>query len=116
MSNVSDGYHTFDELYKHRAYLFAALCSERSDLAWKTKKYSDGTEIEDGFFLAGMNLGELGEISYHVENKYWDLFPSVPEYDRAPEFTGYTSDDVLDRIFEYFIKPLGDYFRSAEDA
>lgn len=33
---VSDGYHTFGELYAHRCILFAALCHAHEPLAWKS--------------------------------------------------------------------------------
>lgn len=28
MNNVSDGYHTFDELYYHRGLLFSLVCNQ----------------------------------------------------------------------------------------
>lgn len=31
--NTSDGYHTFDELYHHRAILFAVICNANKDKA-----------------------------------------------------------------------------------
>ena len=34
--NTSDGYHTFNELYHHRAMLFSVICNDRLDRAWKS--------------------------------------------------------------------------------
>lgn len=34
---LSDGYHTFNELYYHRAVLFSVICNSHKDIAWKSK-------------------------------------------------------------------------------
>lgn len=99
--SISDGYHTFDELYKHRTALFACLCSCEPDIAWKARKHADGSTYE-GFFIAGMSLPN-GDVSYHIEDKYWDWFEFAEELDTAPKFDGYSSDDVIDRLLEYFL-------------
>ena len=36
IGNLSDGYHTFNELYHHRAILFSVICNSMPDKAWKT--------------------------------------------------------------------------------
>ena len=36
--DISDGYHTFQELYEHRIILFSALCNVYPDISWKSKK------------------------------------------------------------------------------
>ena len=92
---ISDGYHTFKELYKHRAYLFAAICNMFNDMAWKSLKHSDGT-MYDGMFIVGMS-SPYGDMTYHVEVEYWDLF-QVKTLANAPQFDGHTPDDVLERI------------------
>lgn len=93
--DISDGYHTFNELYDHRAVLFSVICNQNFDIAWKSKLHDDGT-MYDGMFIAGISTCN-GDIRYHIENKYWDLF-KVKELDRAPEYDGHTSDDVLERL------------------
>ena len=35
--DISDGYHTFDELYYHRMILFSIICNQNKDRAWKSK-------------------------------------------------------------------------------
>ena len=55
MGEVSDGYHTFNELYDHRAILFSVICNQNSDIAWKSKLHEDGT-MYDGMFIVGMNI------------------------------------------------------------
>jgi len=96
---VSDGYHTFDELYDHRCLLFLALQSAFAAIdAWKSRKHSDGSAFE-GWFIAGVFLPQ-GQISYHVPEKYWDLC-KAPERETAPEWDGHTSADVLQRLADW---------------
>ena len=99
MGEVSDGYHTFNELYDHRAILFSVICNQNSDIAWKSKLHEDGT-MYDGMFIVGMNIPGNKQVSYHVENKYWDIF-KIKELFHAPKYTGYTSSDVLEILKEF---------------
>jgi hypothetical protein len=105
LGNVSDGYHTFDELYEHRTILFALLCILAKYPShynvWKSLKHSDGTMYE-GMFIAGIGSDE-GTVTYHIEKKYWDLFKAIPELDKAPEWDGTTPEQGL-RIMESMIK------------
>lgn len=93
--SVSDGYHTFDELYDHRCLLFAALTQARPHASWKSRLHSDG-EAWEGWFIAGMDLNGK-PITYHLPEKYWDLCKG-DERTRAPEWDGHTSADVLVRL------------------
>ena len=93
---ISDGYHTFNELYDHRAKLFSVICNMNPLIAWKSKKHSDGS-MYDGMFIVGINTPE-GPATYHYYiDKYWDLF-KVKELDYAPEWDGHTSEDAINRI------------------
>ena len=97
--NISDGYHTFNELYFHRMVLFAALVQlfqhAHCGNAWKSKKHHDGT-MDDGWFIVGLDSG-VGQITYHYDIKYWDLF-NCPEMEFAPEWDGHTPEDACIRI------------------
>lgn len=84
---VSDGDHTFSELYHHRAILTAAAFNAHPEMAWKSKQHHDGT-MYDGYFICGVNT-VCGQATYHYALEYWDLF-KVPELDRAPEWDGHT--------------------------
>ena len=96
---VSDGYHTFNELYNHRAALFAALVALKPELAWKSKYHHDGT-FYDGMFIVGMHL-PIGDITYHYDiDPWWDMF-CCKELDNAPEFDGHTPNDVIARLLKY---------------
>ena len=96
MDAVSDGYHTFGELYDHRAKLFAVICNEHKDLAWKSKLHHTG-DMYNNMFIVGINTPE-GQATYHYSiDPYWDLF-EVRELDRAPEWDGHTPSQAIDRI------------------
>lgn len=90
---ISDGYHTFNELYEHRHALFAAVC-KMSD-SWKSKLHNDGTMF-DGWFIAGINTPD-GQATYHLPMRLYADFPAK-EIDKAPVWDGHTSNDVIARI------------------
>lgn len=93
---VSDGYHTFDELYHHRAILFAVICNNNPELAWKSKLHDTG-DMYDGMFIVGIDTPK-GQATYHYGiEPYWDIF-NVKELDHAPKWDGHTSDDAIMRI------------------
>jgi hypothetical protein len=89
---TSDGCHTFDELYYHRAVLFAALCRTHRSRVWRAKLHNDGT-MDEGYFIAGISTPE-GHFTYHCRLEHWNLFDSVRELERAPIWDGHTSEDV----------------------
>lgn len=91
IGRVSDGYHTFDELYYHRMILFAVICNTYKDKAWKSWKHHDGTMYDD-YFIVGVFTPD-GDYSYHYHKDYWDLF-EVDEYDMAPEWDGHKPSDI----------------------
>lgn len=94
--DTSDGYHTFNELYHHRAVLFSVICNEHHDIAWKSKKHHDGTMYE-GMFIVGIDTPE-GQATYHYDiDPYWNLF-RVKELELAPEWDGHTPGEAIRRI------------------
>lgn len=92
---ISDGAHTFEELYDHRAKLFSVICNMNKDICWKSKFHDDGT-MYDGYFIVGINT-QLGQATYHYGLCYWDLFDIV-ELEKAPQYDGHTSSDAIKRI------------------
>ena len=106
---LSDGYHSFDELYDHRCILFISLvnlCQEMNDRRssryeiFKCVEHHDSSRL-DGWFLCVIK-SHVGQISYHLPDKYWDLL-RCPAYLRSPiPFDGHTSDDVLQRLKKLF--------------
>lgn len=88
---ISDGSHTFDELYFHRMYLFSVICNQNKEKAWKSKKHDDGSMF-DNYFIVGIKTNE-GDYSYHYHMEYWDHF-NVEEIKNAPEWDGHTPEDI----------------------
>lgn len=106
--NFSDGYHTFGELYHHRAILSAAFFNEHKDIAWKSKKHNheDDEMFDDDMFIVGIQTPEgMATYHYHIE-PYWHLF-DVPELEEAPKWDGHTPDEAINRI-KNMIKPKED--------
>lgn len=93
---TSDGYHTFDELYHHRAVLFSVIVATFPGRSWKSFHHHDGT-MYDGMFIVGIDT-PAGPATYHYDvEPYWDMFP-CEVLDRAPEWDGHTPDDAIERI------------------
>lgn len=93
IGEVSDGYHTFNSLYRQRCVLFAALVKAYKDKAWKSRRHSDGELcFGGGWFIVGIETLE-GQYTYHYENKDWNLFECA-EVETAPEWDGHTDEDV----------------------
>ena len=98
IGEFSDGYHTFNELYHHRAILFAVICNQFKNLAWKSLNHSNNDEpMYDGMFIVGINTPQ-GPATYHYNiEPYWDLF-NVTELPNSPKWDGHTPDDAIKRI------------------
>lgn len=92
--NISDGSHTFDELYYHRMVLFAIICNAHKDKAWKSWKHEDNTMFDD-YFIVGITTSK-GDYSYHYHKDHWDMF-KVKELKNAPKWDGHMPSDI-DRL------------------
>lgn len=99
IGSVSDGYHTFDELYDHRAIEFAIICRAYPHLSWKSMQHDDPDfPMYEGMFIVGIET-PAGQATYHYDiNPWWNIFADVPEYERAPEYDGHTPNDVIERL------------------
>lgn len=95
---VSDSYHTFNELYAHRIMLFIALMKSHKDISWKSRLHDDGTSY-DGWFVGGMNLPS-GIITYHIPDKYWGIMEDINIIEKSV-YDGHTADDVIIRLNNY---------------
>lgn len=92
VEKMSDGYHTFADLYEQRLILSAAL-AKNNPYAWKSKRHEDGSEpFGGGWFIMGFDTDE-GCYTYHYELKDWDLF-QCKELDKGKPWDGHTSKDV----------------------
>ena len=91
--SLSDGYHTFDELYYHRMMLFSIICNTYKEYAWKSWQHSEGDNaMYRGMFIVGLSL-PTGDYSYHYDAEYWDKF-DVKELERAPKWDGHQPEDI----------------------
>lgn len=107
VGKISDGYHTFNELYAHRIELYIQLCRvmrryrsfpENKDCGvWRSQKHSDGSGI-DGWFVMGIFERKGLQITYHLPIERWEECDFAETLETAPEFDGHTSGDVLSRL------------------
>ena len=92
VEKMSDGFHTFADLYEQRLILSAAL-AKNNPHAWKSKRHEDGSvPFGGGWFIMGFDTDE-GCYTYHYELKDWDLF-QCKELDKGKPWDGHTSKDV----------------------
>lgn len=96
-NNISDGWHTFEELYKMRHALFILIALFYKDVSYKTRLHSDGSSY-DGYFLLVSNL-PTGQVSFHMPDSYWDMCPVKIE-DRSMDYDGHTTLDVYYRLIK----------------
>jgi hypothetical protein len=109
---ISDGYHTFGELYDHRISLFITLCrvvtAAKTQLlftelnthkVWKSLRHSDGELAYGGrWFVLGLGTNKGSQVTYHIPLSRWEECRFIPELERAPEWDGHTPADVLERL------------------
>jgi hypothetical protein len=110
--NLSDGYHSFNELYEFRKIYNASLFNEwaKFDIpkynVHKSIRHFDGEYCFGGGWFIVVAVLPNGQISNHYELKDWDLF-KIPAKDKALfEFDGHTSKDVIDRLIELYKFPI----------
>lgn len=91
-NDISDGYHTFDELYEHRCLLFLYLVRMNADKArWK---------LDPGFgnWFCLYYETPSGQISYHVPMKHLHLIQPFVTQDQNYKWDGHTPEQVLQRL------------------
>lgn len=105
---ISDGYHTFNELYYYRMLYNAAFFNMLpKEWVHKSKKHYDGEEcFGGGWFIVMANL-PTGQISNHYELKDWDLF-QIPEKEVADKWDGHTPQEAADRLYNYLLETQGE--------
>lgn len=101
---ISDGYHTFNELYEHRILLFLALMKSSPQNAWFSMQHEDGSRF-DGWFIAGFEL-PAGTITYHLPTDKWQLAADTgaTAMDKAPKWDGHSSLEVVSRLIQFIKK------------
>ena len=105
-SDISDGYHTFAEIYRYRMLYNALLFNEWAKKGLfgvcKSKRHSDGEPCFGGDYFVVYAKLPTGQFTNHYKLKYWNLF-DIPEVERAPRYDGHTPDEGADRM-EKFLK------------
>ncbi|WP_447875185.1 Sas10/Utp3/C1D family protein [Serratia fonticola] len=96
MGEVSDGYHTFNELYTHRVRLFTTLMRAHPDKSWFSHRNHEGIG-EEGWILAGIDT-PAGTVTYHLPVSEIPNLPPIFALDCGKEWDGHTPDDVLVRL------------------
>ena len=107
-NELSDGYHTFNELYDFRKQYNAALFNEWAKngdgngnakyQVHKSLKHYDGELCFGGGWFIVVAILPCGQISNHYKMSDWNLF-QVPITEKAEfEFDGHTPQDVLVRL------------------
>ena len=121
-NDISDGYHTFNELYEFRKMYNATLFNEwasdwrafeegKEDYealsGWKkipkydvhkSTKHHDGEDCFGGGWFIVVAMLPGGQITNHYKMEDWDLF-KIPVEDKAKyEFDGHTGIDVIKRL------------------
>ena len=97
-NKISDGYHTFGELYEHRITLYIALCRKlEKGRVWRSRAHSDGS-IWEGWFVLGIGDKSGEQITYHLPMSKWQETDFAETLDKSPDYDGHTSEDVLERI------------------
>ena len=100
IGRISDGYHTFNELYEFRlmynAHLFNLWHEKGLYDVHKSYLHHDGEKCfgkEDTFIVTAQT--PHGQISNHYKSWAWDYF-KIPEEEKAKHmYDGHTPKDVL---------------------
>ncbi len=101
-SEISDGYHTFEELYSFRKMYNCLLFNEWAKAGkynvHKSKRHFTGELCFGGDWFIVTAVLPTGQISNHYKLEDWDLF-KVPDTEKSEvEFDGHTGIDVLVRM------------------
>ena len=105
---ISDGYHTFKELYEFRmlynSIAFNELYKSKKYDVHKSWKHYDGEKCFGGGWFVVVAKLPTGLITNHYSAEYWNLF-KVEECEKSKfEYDGHTSGDVINRIKEFIVE------------
>jgi hypothetical protein len=105
LSQLSDGCHTFAELYQHRHALCLALMRAMPQHCWFSWRHADGEQCfgSNDWFIAGIELPGGSSVTYHLPA---ELYPAAQatgatELAKGRPWDGHTSSDVAMRLKEW---------------
>lgn len=103
---MSDGYHTFNELYRYRMLYNAAFFNQLATKpnnpfkVIKSRMHSDGAPCFGGGWFIVMATLPTGQISNHYELSDWDKF-NIPIMQQAYKWDGHTPEEAARRLEEF---------------
>ena len=123
---MTDGYHSFKELYDYRMVYNAAFFNELAKQTEEDYNFNNPELITDikikynvhkslrhednepcfggGWFIVVAVL-PTGTITNHYPMKYWDLFKIPVLYKSNVVYDGHTPEDALNRLIEFLEIP-----------
>ena len=106
--DISDGFHTFNELYDHRHALM--LCVMRSNplRSWYSMLHDDGTMFDD-WFIVGFDTGH-GMITYHLPDRLLGAVKKsgANQLEKGMPWDGHTASDVVRRLTLFAVREIED--------
>lgn len=101
--SISDGFHSFDELYEYRMAYNAALFNEfalngKYDVH-KSLRHADGELCFGGGWFVVVAELPGGQITNHYPVKDWEHF-RIPEREKAAEWDGHSPAVALQRLLD----------------
>lgn len=101
-SQLSDGYHTFAELYEHRHALCLALMRAMPEHCWFSWHHADGERCfgGDDWFIAGIELPAGESVTYHMPAELFQIAQATgaAELEKGRPWDGHSAADVVLRL------------------
>lgn len=115
IKKLSDGYHTFEELYEHRCLLYIGLITKSSLVydGYFIREHYEGWDLLVAELdpIAGRDSfnGEVfdpQQISYHVPARMRPLYEHILDERQSEEhdWDGHTSSDVVKRLYHWLAR------------
>jgi hypothetical protein len=105
LSQLSDGYHTFAELYEHRHALCVALMRAMPRHCWFSLRHADGERCFGGnnWFIVGIEPPGGNSVTYHLPAELYPLAQATgaTELAKGRPWDGHTASDVVLRLKEW---------------
>lgn len=122
VSQVSDGYHTFSELYEHRHSLCLAMMRAMPQFWWFSRRNFDGELCPKGgdWFIVGAELpgtAPYNSITYYLPMRLWDVAQctGAAELPKGKPWDGHTPDKVVSRLMVWAVHPKSTGVNPTED-
>lgn len=102
---ISDGFHSFDELYHYRMLYNAAFFNslEGKYEVHKSYRHADGELCFGGGWFIVMAYLPTGQISNHYRIEDWNLF-NIPERWKADKWDGHTPVEAANRLYRFCLE------------